>query len=235
MKLNLTKKVAGVGAVAVLGMTMSGVAAAAPFGVTAEVQNALTVTKVADMNLGTIFATTASSGINRYMTLVSDGTMGSSLGDATLTLIGLGGHSVASASIAVGSTAAVTVSLPDAEPGTAITGVLADTAELAQLPDKVWVDVADPDVAKFQLINFTVGNIAGGTNPAADCAAVNEDSGAAPGTVNICTLVPSFGSTSLTFDIGATIVTDTLSTALVRNAYAASAAYTGTFTVTATY
>ena len=234
MKLNFTKKIAGIGAVAAMGMVMSGTVAAETFTATATVQNALTVVKVNDMALGTIFATTASSGVNRYMTLGSDGTMGSSLGDASLTLIGLGGHSVAQASIAVGSTADVTVTLPDAEPGTAITGIAADTAELAQLPDVVWVDVADPDVAKFQLINFTVGNVGGGT-AGANCSSVDDDSGAAPGTVNLCTLTPTFGSTSLTFDMGATIVTDTLATGATRNTYAASSAYDGNFTVTATY
>ena len=225
MKLNLTK-VAGIGAVAALGMTVSGTAAAETFQATATVQNALTVVKVNNMALGTIFATTASDGVNRYMTLGSDGTMGSSLGDASLTLIGLGGHSVAQATIAVGSTADVTVTLPDAELAAALDGT--DAVVLAALTDKVWVDVADPDVAKFQLVNFTVGNVTGGT-AGAECGTIGSDG------IATCTLTPSFGSTSLAFDMGATIVTDTLATALVRNAYAASPDYSGDFVVTASY
>ena len=226
MKLNLTKKVAGIGAVAVMGVAMSGTAAAETFTATATVQNALTVVKVSDMALGTIFATTASDAVNRYMTLGDDGTMGSSLGDASLTLIGLGGHSVAQATIAVGSTAAVTVTLPDAELTAALDG--SDAALLTAVTDKVWVDVADPDVAKFQLVNFTVGNVTGGT-AGAECATIGTDG------VATCTLTPGFGSTSLAFDMGATIVTDTLATGATRNTYAASAAYDGNFTVTATY
>jgi len=227
-----TKKVAGLGVAALLSAAMSTSALAVDFTATATVQNALIVTSVADMNLGTIFATTASTAAYRYITLAPDGTMGSSSGSATLTLLGLGGQAAAQASVAVGTNTAFTVTLPDAEVANATpleaTGAVAGSiAAIKATTDQVEVAAADPAVARFQLVNFTVGAVTAGT-AAADCADITDDS-------NVCTLTPDFGATDVGFNIGATVVTDLNSAGAGDRDTYQPAAYTGTFTVTATY
>ncbi len=234
MKLNNSKNVVGLGAVALISMAMSGPASAVDFTASATVQNALTITNTADMNLGTVFATKAMAGKYSYMTLAADGTMGSSAGSASVTLLGLGGQSAATGTVAVGTTTPFTLTLPAAELTTA--GNVEGTGEVAAaitalkaLTDQVEVRITDPATARFQLVNFTVGAVTSGT-AATDCAA------AITGTATpVCTLTPDFGATSVGFGIGATIVTDVNSSgAGDRDAYQA-AAYSGTFTVTASY
>jgi hypothetical protein len=214
------KKVSSVASAAILGMAISGVASATDFNVNATVQNALTVTKVADMNLGTLFATTASNTAYKYITLAPAGTMNTAAGAATIILLGLGGQSAADASVAVGNTTPFTVTLPSHTAAVEATGAVGGVITALQgLASPVEVALADPSVARFTLIDFRAGAPTGGT-AAAGCA-----------TTATCVLTPSFGSTSVGFKIGATIVTDVSGT---RTAYQAGS-YTGTFAVTASY
>ncbi len=226
MKLNpLSKHVSKIAAVALL--TVSGAASAVTFNVSSTVQNALTVTNVADMNLGTLFATTASTGAYKFMTLSPDGTMGSPSGHASITLLGLGGQAAAQASVAVGTNTAFTVTLPDAEVGALNVDGVGSIGAIQGSGIDVEVAAADPVVARFKLVNFTVGNVTSGT---ADANCTNLD-----GSNTLCTLTPDFGATSVDFNIGATIVTDLDSGGTGdRDTYQA-ATYTGTFDVTATY
>jgi hypothetical protein len=210
--------------VAAIGMAMSGVASATTFTATATVQNALTVTADAgvtgNLRLGTVFATTASSGAYKYMTLATDDTIGAPAGSAAVVLLSLGGQGSAHATVAVGNTTAFTVTLPNAEPPALNSNGTTNVATITSgSTDVVWVQPVDPAAARFQLVNFRAGTPTGGT-AAAGCA-----------TTISCVLTPGFGSTSVGFGIGATIVTDTSGT---RTAYQATS-YTGTFTVTASY
>lgn len=226
------RKTAIVASIGLLGVAMSGSASAVVFNANATVQNALVVTNVADMNLGTIFATTAASAAYRYMSLSPLAAMGGSAGSATLTLIGLGGQVAAKGSVAVGVNTPFTVTLPAAEMPTLnpleSTGAVAGAiTALKALADQVEVRATDPSVARFQLVDFVVGNITNGT-ASANCTTLG-------GADTKCTLTPAFGATAVDFNIGATIVTDVNSSgAGVRDTYQA-APYTGTFTVTATY
>ena len=221
MKLNLNaKKVAGVGAVALFSMAVSGMAAAAPTAipVTASVQNALTVTKVADMNLGSIFATTASSGGYRYMTLGTDSTMSIPNGSGAGTLLSLGGMAAADATVAVSSTTPFTLTMPAFEVVLNTDGTT-NLSTITGFTAPVEVQLADPAVARFTLVNFRAGTPTGGT-VAAGCA-----------TANTCVMTPSFGTTDMGFKIGAGIVTDLSGTRVTYEA----GTYTGTFDVSASY
>ena len=229
-----TKNIAGLGVVALASMVMSGTVSAADYDVDATVQNALTVTKGVDMDLGTLFAVNAKATQYSYMTLAADGTMGSSAGHASVTLLGLGGQAAATGSVTVGTTTPFTLTLPDAEltlldkliaAGTGGTTV----AALKALTDQVEVRIADPDTARFQLVNFTVGAVTTGT-AGADCTEV-EIAAQDP----TCTLTPDFGAASVGFAIGATIVTDVNSSGAGNRDTYQAAPYTGTFTVTASY
>ncbi|MFC1750715.1 hypothetical protein ACFL2V_18145, partial [Pseudomonadota bacterium] len=228
MKQNLTtKKLVGVGAVALFSIAMSGAASAVTFNATATVQNALTVVNAADMNLGTVFATTASTTAYRVMTLAADGTMGSSSGDASLTLLGLGGQAAASATVAVGTNTAFTVTLPTAEISAAGLDGTSNIATIQGLTDQIEVAAADPAVARFQLLNFTVGSVTSGT-ASANCIDLTDS-------VGTCTLTPDFGVSSVGFNVGATIMTDVDSAGAGDQDTYQAAAYSGTFDVTASY
>ena len=227
MKLNLTnKKVVSASVAAVLGVAMAGVASAETFNANATVENTVAITNIVDMELGTIFATTASGASGEdysYMTLDPDGTM-SVKADGTGTghpLISLGGQAAATASIAVSSTTPVTLTLPTAEFSVALGGVAAGVGFAALTP--VSVAAADPSVAEFQLVNFTVGEVTGGT---ADALCTNTTD-----QLYDCELTPSFGATQLDFAIGASIVTDLTS----GNTGYEATTYTGSFDVTASY
>lgn len=226
-----TKYLSRIGAVALSGLMMAGTANAVDFTASATVQNALTVTNVAEMNLGTLFATTAADDAYKYITLAPDGTMGIALGAASVTLLGLGGQSAAQASVTVGNTTPFTVTLPTAEIADGATTSLEDTGAIGTVitaigavTDVIEVRLTDPAVARFQLVNFTVGSVTGGTPTAAECADITDDA-------VTCSLTPDFGATEVGFSIGATIVTDVSGT---RTSYEAGD-YTGTFTVTASY
>lgn len=209
--------------VAAIGMAMSGAASAATFTANATVQNALTVVPDAgvlgNLRLGTVFAVTASGGLYKYMTLATDDTIGAPAGHASIVLLSLGGQGSAHATVAVGNTTAFTVTLPAAERTMNADGTTGAATMISGVTDLIWVQPTDPSAARFQLVNFRAGTPTGGT-AAVGCA-----------TTTTCVLTPSFGSTSVGFGIGATILTDTSGT---RTAYQATS-YTGTFAVTASY
>ena len=213
-------------ALAILGVASGVAQAQTTFGVNATVQNALTVVNEADMALGTLFAVDANSTAYKYVVLSPAGTYAEPVGNAAITLLTLGGQSAARGSVAVGNTTSFVVTLPDAEvaPGAASDNLNTLGASGNGISDTVVgsgieVRLADPGVARFYLVNFRAGSVSGGAS-SADC-----------GTGNSCTLTPSFGSTSVSFGVGATIVTDLGG----RTAYEADPGYTGSFEVTASY
>ncbi|MDZ4261216.1 MAG: hypothetical protein U1B30_02665, partial [Pseudomonadota bacterium] len=208
MSMNFSfRKTAIVASVAMLSMTMSGVASAESFPVTATVQTTVAITSIVGMNLGTLYANTASGvAAETYGALVLSpaGTMGAHVPGSTADkpLIALGGHVPASATIAVSSTTPVTLTVPGAEVSTVALGAIGWGAGIGALTgdNLVLVSAADPSVAKFQLAQFTVGGVTGGTANALCTNVVDA--------LYACALTPSFGSTALNFKIGATIVTD---------------------------
>lgn len=221
------RKTAIVASVALTAVAMSSVASAETFGVNATVQNSVAISSIVPMNLGTIFATTASGASGETysaLTLSPAGTMSAKVNGtaAGVPLIALGGHAPATATIAVSSTAPVTLTLPSAE-FTVIPGGVGYGAGIAALPGLVQVSAADPAVAKFMLAGFTVGGVTGGTADALCTNKVNQ--------LYACVLTPSFGSTAVNFAIGADIVTDVVS----GNTTYQATTYTGSFTVTASY
>lgn len=228
------RKTAIVASVALTSVAMSGVASAETFPVSAAVQTTVAITGIVGMNLGTLYATNASgaSGENyAAITLSPAGTMSAKVGGTAIVnkpLIALGGHAPATATIAVSSTAPVTLTLPSAEISGVVPGGALYGAGISALASKVLISAADPAVAKFQLTGFTVGAVTGGTaqggTGAGSCVDVVD-------AAYTCILTPAFGSTALNFAIGATIVTDVSST---NTAYQPTT-YTGSFTVTATY
>ncbi len=216
-------KTAIVASIAMLGVAASGVASAVDIGATATVQNALTVVKVTDLNMGTIFATTAAAGGYRYLTLApATSAVTAGAGPVTTgvgTVLSLGGAAAAEATIAVGGTTPVNVVLPTQAAAAAL-----GTATAAQMVtyaggSPIYLQLADPAVAKFMLMEFTAGGVTGGTNT---------------GTASVPILTPSFGSTSLSFKIGASVATDVLGSGATRTAYQ-NGNYTATFPVTANY
>ena len=230
MKVNVLPKAAG--ALAVAGLVAGSVGAQTTFTATANVQNALTVANLANMNLGTLFATVSNDTAYRWVVLNPDGTYGDVQGDDTdITLITLGGQSAARGSVTVsGNTAPFTVTMPAASIGT----VAADTSSVSLGEDGAGaaviqfsnvlasapaVRVADPGVARFYLVNFRAGAISGG-NSSNNCDTAT------------CTITPTFGATDVSFGIGATLVTEYAVGA--RPEYVA-ATYTGSFAVEAAY
>ena len=231
MSMNFSfRKTSIVASVAMLSMTMSGVVSAESFPVTATVQTTVAITSIVGMNLGTLYANTASGvAAETYGALVLSpaGTVGSHVAGSTADkpLIALGGHVPASATIAVSSTTPVTLTVPGAEVSTVALGAVGWGAGIGALTGSnlVLVSAADPSVAKFQLAQFTVGGVTGGTAAAACTNVVDA--------AYVCALTPSFGSTALNFKIGATIVTDISS----GNTTYQPTTYSGSFTVTANY
>ncbi|PTD97360.1 hypothetical protein C8261_04975 [Pseudothauera lacus] len=212
-------------AVAILGVA-TGVAAQTQFNVNATVQNSLTVTNEADMNLGTLFAVSADADDYKWVTLQPNGNYGTVYGSSDLVLLTLGGQSAARGSVAVGNTTPVSITLPDAVFAAAdlqtatnggTNGTAFSTAQAAA--NAVEVRVADPAVARFFLGNFRAGSVVSGA------------SGTNCGATNTCTITPAFGATSISFGIGATLMTDVSGT---RTAYE-EAAYSGSFEVEASY
>ncbi len=243
MKQNfIAKKLVGIGSIALLTIAMSGVATAETFNATATVETSIAITKVDDMDFGTLFATTAlgtavaGAEACASLALAPDGTFGSIVECEDTTagdypMIGLGGQTPASATIAVGSTANITLAVPDADVGV----IGADGAAVAILGlaggADVMLSAVDPSVAKFHLVNFTIGNLVDATDPNSAAATACDDITSAGG--NTCVLTPGFGVASIGFSIGATIVTDVDSGAAFT-AYQPTT-YTGSFDVTASY
>lgn len=225
MSSNILPKAAA--AVAILGVAGS-VSAQTTFDVTATVQNALTVTNVQDLNLGTIFATAASDSAYKYVELAPSGTYGTvqGTGATTLTLLTLGGQQAARGSVAVGGTTPVKVTLPAAvftsleATGTVAGAVAQVLVEQGTAANPVEVRLGDPLAARFYLGNFRAGAASGGST-SGNCSSSN-----------VCTITPAFGQTSISFGIGATLVTDVAGGTRVTYE---DATYTGSFEVTAAY
>lgn len=229
MSMNFSfRKTSIVASVAMLSMAMSGVVSAESFPVTAAVQTTVAITTIVGMNLGTIYAATAggaTADTHSAITMAPSGTLSAKVEGVSATklpLIALGGHAPATATIVVSSTAPITLTLPVADTATAITAVGYGAAVNA-FANKVMIAAADPAVAKFQLVGFTVGGVTGGT-PGTPCDIGND-------ALNSCILTPAFGSTALNFAIGATILTETSATSKTYQ----PTTYTGSFTVTASY
>lgn len=238
-KKSFTLRMAGVaGLSGLLGLGASNMALAVDFDAEATVQNALAVTNVADMNLGTVFATTSSTTATSIMRLsASLGTMANVASDAG-PFIPLGGHIRAQGQVTIGTDAPFDIILPDAQvQGTGAvanqTGWLIGTDGGGPLTMASGTAVTlahssgNPNVANIRLVNFRAAIIGGAP---AGTLACPED----PGSVdaNICTATPAFGVTEVNFNIGADVLSD--NSALATQGYQ-EGVYSGTFEVTATY
>ncbi len=231
MSMNFSfRKTSIAASVAMLSMAMSGAVSAESFPVTATVQTTVAITNIVGMNLGTLYANTASGVAGEtYGALVLSpaGTVGAHVpgSAADKPLIALGGHVPASATIAVSSTTPVTLTLPGAEVSTVALGAATFGTTIGALTgtNLVLVSAADPSVAKFQLAQFTVGAVTGGTANTLCTNVVDA--------LYACQITPAFGSTALNFKIGATILTDISS----GNTAYQPTTYAGSFTVTANY
>lgn len=230
MKIN-APKARNVGMVGMAGalLVMAAGVSAETFDVSAQVQNALTVTQVQPMSFGTLFAVRAGSGLAdeySFITLDPAGGFddsvahtGETAGGDGIPLISLGGATPARGSVTVGSTAVFQLTLPNG----ASSGVGGDPSAdpvgiTGTVPTLRFGGVAgDPSVARFSLVRFRAGNPTGGT--------IGTPTG------SVYPITPSFGSTAVSFGIGATIITDTSGT---RTTYQAGT-YEGTFEVTASY
>jgi hypothetical protein len=213
-------KIGGLGLVGVLGLGAGG-ASAVEFNASADVQNALAVTVVQDMNFGTLFAAKANSSAISSIQLAPNGdiavitglAIGGGVGDAPSFLTLGGGVAAARGSVATSSNFTLTVpNLPRAG--------LKDGSGVFDSAGGVVVQVSsDPSEPAFYLTDFTVGDPVGATIVA----------GSGPGEFDVD---PGFEVPSVEFGIGATINTD--GAGGVRTAYQA-ATYTGTFEVTASF
>lgn len=207
----------------IAGFALAATASAATFNVTTDVENALTVTVVQDLSFGSVFATAAvGAADDEYSTLVllPNGQFDDdeSLAVTGVPLMSLGGATAARGSITVGGTTPITVTLPDATATLHAAGTAAAYVESgAPISLRIGGPSGDPAVARFHLVNFTLGDVTGGTAGAA--------------ATNTYPVTPAFGSTAVEFGIGATIATDTNGT---RTTYEAGT-YSGSFEVTASY
>lgn len=228
MSSNIFPKAAA--AVAILGVATGVSAAPTEFQVNATVQNSLTVVNEADMELGTLFATKAASDQYKWVILAPNGTWDTVEGSLAtgITLLTLGGQQAARGSVAVGDTTAFKVTLPGANfsdldaNGSTGAAALSGVQTGAAIP----VRVANPSVARFYLGNFRAGAVSSGAL-SSDCTTPHTD------TVNECTITPNFGASTVSFGIGATLMTD-VSGGATRTAYE-EATYTGSFEVQAGY
>lgn len=218
--MNMNRLVVAVGLVGSMGLAANS-ALAADFGVTTDVQNTLAVTVVDPLNLGTLFAVTASDGATESLTLSPTGDYSTGpLNNADITLLSLGGQVPARGSVATDQSFNVIVPHPD--PTSLIDGGVHSTTGVVE----VRIQGGDPDVARFYLGNFTVGDAVGGT-----LGTPVDDTGAATRTVPV---EPDFGVTEVTFAIGADVFTDTGATTTSRNSYE-EGIYEGTVAVTAEF
>lgn len=224
MNANL-KKYLGVISAAGLLVTASSTASAATFTVTSQVQNTLTVATTANMDLGTLFATAASSTQYNYIILSPDSSMGTAEVSGGLTLLSLGTPIAAqgTVTVGVGNTTPFDVTLPAYEITMVNDGV--DAGNITTLNgfddnNKVAHDSGNTTIARFALVNFRAGNVPSLEGTAAGTCA----------TSNVCTITPLFAGADVNFYVGATIVTDTGG----NTAYQAGT-YNGSFEVTASY
>ena len=223
-KASFVRKFGGAGLAGALVFASAGVTAAT-FDASADVQNALEVTQVQPMSFGTLFATTANdnaAGQYSYLTLQPQGGFddGNEQQATGIPLLSLGGAQPARGSVAVGSTAAFQLTLPDAITTDLGDGVNPVTIAGTVIQLRIGGAGGDPAVARFFLADFTAGDATGGTIGAP--------------TANVYPVTPSFGSTAVEFGIGAVITTDLNLTGTSRDTYEAGT-YSGTFEVTASY
>lgn len=201
-------------------------AMAETFNATVNVQNALAVTNVADLDFGTVFATTASDAESASLTLAPNGDVAEGPTGASFQLLSLGTPVPAQASVAVGSQATFTVTLPDVEATVEASGggaTVMDDSESTPIYLCAAGACGNAAVPRFELVNFRLGEVTSGS--------IADDSDP-----RLVTITPSFGVTEVGFNIGATIVTDTdVDASRSGFEYAPDVPYTGTFEVTASY
>jgi hypothetical protein len=209
-------KIGGLGLAGVLAFGASS-AMAEEFTASADVQSTLTITIVNDLNFGTLFAATASSGEVDSLTLAPAGTFTTGPETSTVVnLLSLGG-AVQPAQGSVATSNVFTLDLPD-DIADVTAGSINNDAGVTEMT----IDGGDPDVAKFLVGNFRVDELVGGTDTAG---------GAAPDVE----IDPDFGSTEVSFNIGADVFTDDgAGVGGIREAYE-DGTYSGTFTVTASF
>lgn len=216
--IGMVRKV-GLGAVAGGLALGAGVASAADFDVTAEVQNTLAVTVVTPMNLGTLFVNDLSTGTGIGTLVLAPGG-GMTEGETGQVIKSLGGHTPARASVATDQP--FTVKVPAAT-FTASSWATADN--VTGITDVVEMRLGgaggNPSVARLYLANFTVGDITGGTETTAPAATAGDP----------VDITPDFGVADVSFGIGAEVFTDDSGT---RTQYQAGT-YEGTFAVTAEF
>jgi len=209
-------KMGGLGLAGVLAFGASS-AMAEDFTASADVQSTLTITIVNDLNFGTLFAATASSGEVDSLTLAPAGTFTTGPETSTVVnLLSLGG-AVQPAQGSVATSNVFTLDLPDD-----ITSTTAGSINNDAGVTEMTIDGGDPDVAKFLVGNFTVGELVGGSDTGAGVAPDVE-------------IDPDFGATEVSFNIGADVFTDDgAGDGGIREAYE-DGTYSGTFTVTASF
>lgn len=193
---------------------------------TAVVQSALVITKVADLDLGTLFATEASSGEYSYITFDPTGATSASAAAPAggFQVLQLGTVTPASGTVAVGSQTQFDITLPAANvPAIATTNAaLAMTATHEPVYLCAGGACGNTAVPRLGLVNFLVGGVTGGT--------LNSQ------TLNVAAVTPSFGSTSVGFTVGVTVTTDTNTAGAARTAWTyQDTTYTGSFEITAAY
>lgn len=170
--------------------------AAEEFGASAAVSTAIAITEDTPLSFGNLFVTAAgdqTAGNWSYMVLnPDDGNVAVTNGASNPALVSLGGATPAVATLTGVATAEITISLPNAVlTETDPANVFAATGTAPVLT----IEGGDPGVATFQLYDFTVGNEVGTDGPAT-------------GSAGEFTVTRDFGSTDISFSIGATIVTD---------------------------
>lgn len=228
-KTSKTLRMAGIvrltGLAGLLAFGTSG-AMAETFNGTAAVQSALVVTNVADLDLGTLFATEMSDAEYSYITFAPDGTTAASEAAPVggFQILQLGTVTPAQATVAVGSQTQFDITLPDAE----VTDITATNAALAMASGAPVLlcaggACANTVIPRLFLVDFVVGEVTGGTLDSQ--------------TANVASVTPSFGSNSVGFNVGVTVATDTDGvTGTDRTGFTyEDTNYTGTFEITAAY
>ena len=212
----MIRKIGGLGLAGALAFGASS-AMAEDFNATADVQSTLAITVNQDLNFGTLYAVTASSGDVDSLTLQPGGTFVAGPESGTnVTLVSLGG-TITPAQGTVSTSNIFTLDLPDDLAATTPGSIFNDGNVV-----EMTIAGGDPDVAKFLIGNFVVGSIVNGV-----------DTGGA--TAPDVEIDPDFGATDVTFNIGADIFTDDgAGTGGARVAYE-DGTYSGTFTVTAAF
>lgn len=222
---------------AIAGMAgMAGTISAQTFPVTATVQNAVTITQVTPLHFGTVFATKTNTGSSatedntwsRKLTLSSAGavTAVASTGGNAPQMLSLGGATAgqysapglpSNGSVGIGFKTADDSAFSNATEATAACAY--DTPALAIAGDKIVMqNGADPTTGFFCVDAFTsnrTGLMPVGVTPATGYAL-------------------GFGVTTLTFDLGATLVAQAPTTDALQRSFAAGA-YSGTFKMEVTF